>query len=156
MRREDGRRPARRWSDERGSALVFALLAMTLLTVLGGAVVVATVTETAIAARHREGIDAFYAAESALAHTLLALDREADWDGMVSGSAWRRYVEAPLADLIGAAGDSPVVTVWLRDAGGGQVEVRVRAAHDRRARVVEATVARRDGSTRVLSWRDGR
>ena len=156
MRRDEGRPAMRRWSDERGAALVFALLAMTLLVVLGGALVMATVTETTIAARHRDGIEAFYAAESALAHTLLALDREMDWGAVVYGSAWRRFEEAPLGDLIGTAGAPHLVTVWVRDAGDGQVDVRVSAAHGGRARVVEATVARRDGSTRVLSWREGR
>jgi hypothetical protein len=137
---------------------VFAVVATLLLTVLGGAIVMATVTETAIAARHRDGIDAFYAADSALAHALLALDGEMDWSGVVSGSDWRPYVEGPLDGLIGAGdeGFRATVTVWVRDAGGGAVELRARAVHGDRARVVEAHVARRDGSTRVLSWREGR
>jgi hypothetical protein len=137
---------------------VFAVLATSLLTVLRGAIVMATVTETAIAARHRDGIDVLYAADSALAHALLALDGEMDWSGVVSGSDWLRYVEAPLDELIGTGDDAfrATVTVWLRDAGSGAVELRVRAVHGDRARVVEANVARRDGSTRVLSWREGR
>jgi hypothetical protein len=137
---------------------VFALMATSLLTVLGAAIVMGTVTETAIAARHRDGIYAFYAADSALAHTLVTLDGEADWSVVVPGAAWRRVVEAPLSGLIGAGDDEfrAVVTVWARDAGGGVVELRVRAVHGDRARVVEATAARRDGSTRLLSWQEGR
>ena len=135
---------------------MFALLAMALLAALGSAGVLTTVTETTIAARHRTGSRRSTRRKAALAHTLLALDRELDWGGVVSGSAWRRYVEAPLGDLIGTAGASHLVTVWVRDAGDGQVDVRASAAHGGRARVVEATVTRRDGSTRVLSWREGR
>jgi len=147
-------RPA--WGDERGAVLVFALLTMTLLAVLGGALVTATITETTIAARHRQGIAAFYAAESALAHTLLALEREADWGAIVSGAVWRRYVDAPLGGLIGTAEPLHAITVWLRDGGDGMVDVRAQAEQGGRTRVIEATVVRRDGSIRVLSWRDGR
>ena len=51
--------------SEQGAALIFALLAMTILMALGAALVVITSTEAIVAGNFRDSRQAFYAAEAA-------------------------------------------------------------------------------------------
>lgn len=53
-------------NDEHGVALVIVMMTITLLTALGAALTLATVTETAIAANYRDAAEALYAAEGAV------------------------------------------------------------------------------------------
>ena len=92
-----------RLGDERGIALVLALMGMVLLTTLGGAVVVLTSTETTIAARFRDGLEAFYAAEGGIARALVDL-RTADWDEVRAGRAKSSFADGTF-DLVNAARD---------------------------------------------------
>ena len=73
-----------RLCDERGVALVLALMGMVLLMTLGGALVVLTATETRISASFRDGLEAFYAAEAGIARAVVDL-RTADWDAVRAG-----------------------------------------------------------------------
>jgi hypothetical protein len=130
----------RRGNDEHGVALVLTLMSMVLLLTLGGALVAVTATETTIAARFRDGLGAFYAADAGIAWTMAEL-RGADWneiragnsssslsDGSVDLRAATRDLEAiadtlnlqpyaygRLSDLLpGAAADARLwVVVWV-------------------------------------------
>jgi len=127
-------------ADERGVALVLALMGMVLITTLGGALVVLTATETRIAASFRDGLEAFYAAEAGIALAVVDL-RTADWDAVLAGTSkssavdpsfdldlarrdldddagerdWRPYAYGSLANLVPGAdvGRRFSVVVWV-------------------------------------------
>lgn len=82
-------------ADERGAALVIALMSMTLLTALGTALVIGTVLETAIAASYREGVETFYAAEAAVGFVIQELAASSDWDCIRAGEATSMFVDGP-------------------------------------------------------------
>lgn len=154
-------RDARRaWRGERGAALVLAMAAITLLLALGGGLVTLAITETAIAARYRDGMQAFYAADAAAERTIAQLRATADWGPLVgAGAVWQPYAAGWLDGIVGG----PVqpwrswITVSLRDAGSGLVAIRARADGPRGARrVVEATVGRAGTGVRILGWREVR
>jgi hypothetical protein len=128
------------FETERGIALVLALMAMVLLAALGGALAVLTATETTIAARFRDGLEAFYAAEAGIARAAVDL-RAADWDAARAGTAqstfrgdgvdlraaaqdidavegtrsWQPYAYGRLRDLVpGGQADSGLsIVVWV-------------------------------------------
>ena len=56
--------PARRLGDERGVALIIALLSMLLLTALGMALSLTTITERRISSNYRDGVETVYAADA--------------------------------------------------------------------------------------------
>ena len=53
-------------SDQQGVALIAVLLWTALITALASALVLVTTVETTVSARHRDGLDALYAADAAL------------------------------------------------------------------------------------------
>src|SRR3954464_4638711 len=61
-------------------------MAVLLLSVLGGTLIVTTATETMVAASHRRSVEAFYAAEGALAAAVAELQGVPDWTGVLDGS----------------------------------------------------------------------
>ena len=81
---ESGQMMKRRIQSERGAALIFALMAMTVLMALGAALVLITSTETIVAGNFRTGRQAFYAAEAAVELASPA-PQGADWTGIVAG-----------------------------------------------------------------------
>lgn len=96
-------------ADERGIAVVLALMGIVLVTVLGGALAVLTATETTIAARFRDGLEAFYAAEGGIARALVDL-RAADWDAVRAGTLRSSFADEAI-DLTSAARDLAAVAV---------------------------------------------
>jgi hypothetical protein len=168
-----------RWGEERGIALVLALLAMVLLMTLGGTLVVLTATETRIAASFRDGLQAFYAAEAGLARAVVDL-RSADWDAVRAGTSkssvtdeavdlgaaerdleakrrWRPYAYGAFADLVPGADLGRVsVVVWVAAEPGADdtLIVRSHAYGPGVHRVVEATLGRTLAGPRVLDWRE--
>lgn len=77
---------AARARDERGSALVVALLSLLLLTALGLALVLTTTTETMISANQRLGQEAANAADAALERAMQDLLAIPDWNRALSGA----------------------------------------------------------------------
>jgi hypothetical protein len=71
-------------ADDRGAAVVIALLMMILLAIVGAALVTLTNTETLISASYRHAHEASYAAEAALERALLDLDVISDWSTVVA------------------------------------------------------------------------
>lgn len=143
--------------SERGSALVLALMAMTLLATLGGALVMQTSTETAIAASFRDGLAAFYAAEGALEAGMASVAGAPDWQALVSSlpvspdPAWRALAVPPPT-----AGMTVDVRVRLASTPG-LLELSASAATPRGARrTVQATISRAGEGIRRLFWREER
>ena len=159
-----------RLEAEDGSALVFALAAIVLLTTLASALVLLVSTEARIAATYRDGVQALYAAEAALDRALLDLADAGAWDAALAAPApddaddagWHVMREAPLQDVVpGAAAALRIrVALWVRDdppEGDGIILVRARADGAASARrVVDVTIARNGAGVRVLWWRETR
>ena len=81
--------------DDRGVALIATIIAMTLLTSLAAAVVLTTMTETAISANYREGTQTFYAAEAGLEYVIQELSSVSDWSDILTGDAPSAFADGP-------------------------------------------------------------
>lgn len=71
------------------------MMALTLLTAFANALVLGTVTETAIAASHREGVETFYAAEAAVELVVQDLAAAGDWRDIAAGDVRSGFVDGP-------------------------------------------------------------
>ncbi len=71
---------------ERGTALLLALTLVLLLVAIGGAVSIASRTETLIAANFRQSQETLYAAEGAIALAMHDLGGIPDWGAVLSGA----------------------------------------------------------------------
>lgn len=86
-----------RLADERGTALIIALMAMMLLTALGAAVVMVSNTETHIAANYRNSQEALYAADAAVERVVEDLLLIPRWNDILAGTAQSGFVDGPSA-----------------------------------------------------------
>lgn len=149
-------RRSRSAREERGAALVLALVATVLLLTLGGAMVMLTVTETAIAATFRDSIAARYAADGAVEQAIASLGAVADWDLWLAGlpqadaPPWRR--------LPTQMGEDFSIDVAMRGGPApGVYALRARASAGRGVqRTVEVSVSRAAEGVRILTWREER
>ena len=82
-----------RLRDERGTALIIALMAMMLLTALGAAVVMVSSTETHISSNYRNGQEALYAADAAVERVVQDLLMIPRWNDILSGTAQSGFVD---------------------------------------------------------------
>ena len=82
-----------RCRDDRGAALVVALMAMLLLSALGLALVLTTTTETAISGNFRSGEEALYAADAAIERTMQDVLTVPDWNNMLNGSVKSAFID---------------------------------------------------------------
>ena len=82
-----------RLSDERGAALIIALLAMLLLTALGLALILTTTTETKITANYRDGQEALYAADAGIERVMQELLTVPDWNTLLSGTVRSSFID---------------------------------------------------------------
>ena len=103
---------------ERGLALLVVLMAMSMLMALGLALTTVTMGESAVASGYGQGLQAYYAAESACDYALQALAREPDWQAVVEGDRSSVLNDDAVVDVIGA--DAPPTGVlyaygWLSD-----------------------------------------
>lgn len=94
-RRGDGSLAA----GERGSALVVAMLALMLLTALGLALMMTTVSEMAIAANYRDGQEAFHAADAAMERAMQDILTVPDWNTLLSGATQSSFIDGPPSGL---------------------------------------------------------
>jgi hypothetical protein len=76
-------------------ALVMAMMALTLLTGLGTALIVGTMTETQVAAVHRQGLEVFYAAEAAVEFAIRDLAARPDWGAVLTGDESSVLADGP-------------------------------------------------------------
>jgi hypothetical protein len=79
--------------DERGAALVTALMAMLLLTALGSALVMTTMTESMIAGNYRSSHEAFYAADAGVERVMDDLLTVPDWNNILKGTVRSAFVD---------------------------------------------------------------
>jgi hypothetical protein len=85
--------PFERARDERGMALIIALMATTLLMALGVALVLTTMTEAKISANHRDSAEALYAADAAVERAIQDLLLVPDWDAVLAGSVTSSFMD---------------------------------------------------------------
>lgn len=81
--------------DERGIALLIALMSTLLLTALGLALVMTTMTETMITANYRDGGEAMYAADAGVERAMQDLLTVPDWNRILSGSLQSPFIDGP-------------------------------------------------------------
>jgi type IV pilus assembly PilX-like protein len=86
-------------NDEHGVALVIVMMTITLLTALGAALTLATVTETAIAANYREAAEVLYAAEGAVEFVMQELAGVADWRDVIAQPGRSAFVDRPAGGI---------------------------------------------------------
>ena len=148
-----------RLHGEEGVAMVVAVMSTLLMAGLGAALVLTTMTEAGISAAYVDGVEAFYAADSAVERALADLRVTPDWNTL-TGIRFDGSADA----LIVAPQDASQIRVVLSMSPApvqGAIVVRGRASSPRGLeRTVEATVARTDefGSPgfRVLAWHEVR
>ena len=141
----------RRGNDERGVALVLTLMSIVLLLTLGSALAIVTATETAIAARFRDGLEAFYAADAGVARALVDL-RTADWSAARAGTSRSSFTDGEF-DLEGARRDLQAVAdtrIWQPYVYGRFSDMVPGAADDRRLSVVVWVAAEPPGDDNVI------
>jgi Tfp pilus assembly protein PilX len=85
-----------RLADERGAALIIALMSMMLLTALAAAVVMVTNTETMISANHRNSQEALYAADAAVERIVQDLLMTPRWNDVLAGSVQSSFIDGSM------------------------------------------------------------
>lgn len=85
-----------RLADERGTALIIALMAMMLLTALGAAVVMVSNTETRIAGNYRNSQEALYAADAGVERIVQDLLLIPRWNDILAGTAQSGFVDGAM------------------------------------------------------------
>jgi Tfp pilus assembly protein PilX len=79
--------------DERGIALVVALLSMLLMTALGMALVATTMTETRISGNYSYGTEALYAADAVVERIMQDLLTVPDWNNVLAGTTTSSFID---------------------------------------------------------------
>ncbi len=85
-----------RLADERGTALIIALMAMMLLTALGAAVVMVSNTETHIAGNYRNSQEALYAADAGVERVVQDLLLVPRWNDILNGSVQSGFIDGAM------------------------------------------------------------
>ena len=79
--------------DQRGVALLIALMAMTLLSALGLGLMLTTSTETLITGNYRDSVEATYAADAAVERVIQDLLIVPDWNDVIAGTKQSAFVD---------------------------------------------------------------
>jgi hypothetical protein len=87
----------RRVADERGVAMIIALMSMLLMSALGIALVMTTVTETRISANYSAGTEALYAADAGIELVMQDLLTVPDWNNIINGSTKSAFIDGAVA-----------------------------------------------------------
>src|SRR4030095_6790215 len=90
---------ADRLNGEQGDALIIALMAMLLMTALGMALTLTTMTESRIAANYRAGTEALYAADAAVERVMDDLLTVPDWNAVLAGTTTSAFVDGVAGGL---------------------------------------------------------
>lgn len=89
-----GTRPVtERLQDEQGIALIVALLCMLLLTALGMALTMTTITEKRIASNYRDGVETVYVADASIERVMQDLLTVPDWNKILDGTTTSSFVD---------------------------------------------------------------
>ena len=89
-----------RLHDEQGVALIIALLCMLLLTALGMALTMSTLTEKRIATNYRDGVETVYAADASVERVMQDLLTVPDWNKILDGSTTSSFVDGTAGDRV--------------------------------------------------------
>ena len=79
--------------NERGMALIVALMSMLLLTALGLGLIMTTMSETMITTNYKENAEAMYAADAGIERVMQELLTVADWNRILTGQVRSSYVD---------------------------------------------------------------
>ena len=116
-------------------ALVIVLMTITLLTALGAALTLATITETGIAANYRDAAEALYAAEAAVEFAVQEIADVPDWRDVIAESGRSAFVDGPADGIRDVGAVTLDLTQETRDvntiAGGAAGPARVLYAFGR-------------------------
>src|SRR5450631_3461311 len=80
-------------------ALIIALLAMALMTALGGALILGSSSESLIAGNLRSAVEGLHAADAALERAMDDLSMVPGWDLLLSGSMQSAFVDGPASGV---------------------------------------------------------
>jgi Tfp pilus assembly protein PilX len=92
-------------------ALLTALMAALLLMAIGAGLTLTTVTESAIAANHRDGTQTLYAAEAGIELAISRLRTTADWPAVATSDGRASFVHGRLVDLVQSTAVDPRINV---------------------------------------------
>ena len=84
---------AGRAGDERGVALIIALMSMMLMMALGMALMMTTITETKISANYSGGAEALYAADAGIERVMQDLLTVPDWNNILTGATTSAFID---------------------------------------------------------------
>lgn len=107
--------------DQRGAALLIAVVLVLLVAAIGAAVSVVSRTETLIAGSFRHSRELLYAAEGAVALAIRDLDGIADWNTVLSGATVSSFTDGAST----AAKTLPGGTTVVLCCGGGTLTADV-------------------------------
>jgi len=97
--------PVRRMRDERGVALIIAMMVTMLLTALGIALVMLTTTETQITMNFRNGQEALYAADAGVERVVQDLLMVPRWNDLLNGTVTSGFVDTTMTPRLPDYGD---------------------------------------------------
>ena len=92
-------------------ALVTALTAVLMMLAIGGSVALNTMTETTIAANHRDALQMLYAAEAGIDLSISQLRAIADWTVAAPDPRGKTLVQGTLANLLQITTVDPRINV---------------------------------------------
>jgi hypothetical protein len=84
---------ASRLRDERGLALIIAIMATSLMLALSMALIATTMTETRISGNYSDGTEALYAADAAVERVMQDLLTVPDWNNILNGSLTSSFID---------------------------------------------------------------
>ena len=111
-----------RLADERGTALIIALMAMMLLTALGAAVVMVSNTETHIAGNYRNSQEALYAADAAVERVVQDLLLIPRWNDILGATAQSGFVDGGMTGAKTLPGGGSMTLCCGTNTATGQLQ----------------------------------
>jgi hypothetical protein len=148
-------------------ALVTALTAVLMMLAIGGSAALTMMTETTIAANHRDALQTLYAAEAGIDLSISRLLMVADWTAAAPDPRGTTLVQGRLTDLLQVTAVDPRlnVTAWVVPDPNGDPDVLIVQAVASGAggirRGVQVTIRRApavpSATTRnieTISWRE--
>jgi PilX N-terminal len=111
-----------RLSNQEGSALIVALMAMMLLTALGAAVVMVSSTETRISGNYRDSQEALYAADAAVERVVQDLLLVPRWNDILNGTTQSSFAEGSSTAAITLPNGGTVTLCCGANTATGQLQ----------------------------------
>jgi hypothetical protein len=136
--------------DERGAAVLVALMATLVMTALATGLMLATMTESTIAATYRDGLATLYVADAAAELAIDAVRDVPDWQVLPATSAHWAYSQSAGSATVTATGASLT-------AGTETLELTAQAFGRQAAlRTLKVVIARdnppNSSDIRLISW----